>query len=98
MCYWKGLREPRSIDVYFNDAQRQSPKDAGTISGMNVLRITDEPTAAAIAYGLGKKSEQSWSPKRSKTSCDTLSRLRIFKQAQPESVDVHQPPVVQSND
>ena len=98
MCYWKVLQEPRSIDVYFNDAQRQSTKDAGTISGMNVLRIINEPTSAAIAFGLEKKSEQSWSPNRSKTSCDTLSRLRIFKQAQPESVDVHQPPVVQSND
>merc|ERR1711937_903758 len=41
-----------------NDAQRQSTKDAGTISGMNVLRIINEPTAAAIAYGLDKKSEQ----------------------------------------
>merc|ERR1711937_567071 len=41
-----------------NDAQRQSTKDAGTISGMNVLRIINEPTAAAIAYGLDKKAEQ----------------------------------------
>ncbi len=52
MCYWKVLQEPRSIDVYFNDAQRQSTKDAGTISGMNVLRITNEPTAVAFVYGL----------------------------------------------
>ena len=59
MCYWKVLQEPRGIDVYFNDAQRQSTKDAGTISGMNVLRIINEPTAAAIAYGFEKKSEQS---------------------------------------
>merc|ERR1711937_191335 len=41
-----------------NDAQRQSTKDAGTISGMNVLRIINEPTAAAIAYGLDKKTEK----------------------------------------
>merc|ERR1712039_833726 len=46
------------VPAYFSDAQRQSTKDAGTISGMNVLRIINEPTAAAIAYGLDKKSEQ----------------------------------------
>merc|ERR1719262_490541 len=40
-----------TVPAYFNDAQRQSTKDAGTISGMNVLRIINEPTAAAIAYG-----------------------------------------------
>lgn len=41
--------------AYFNDAQRQSTKDAGLIAGMNVLRVINEPTAAAIAYGLDKK-------------------------------------------
>jgi heat shock protein 5 len=41
--------------AYFNDAQRQATKDAGTISGLNVLRIINEPTAAAIAYGLDQK-------------------------------------------
>lgn len=41
--------------AYFNDAQRQATKDAGTISGLNVLRIINEPTAAAIAYGLDKR-------------------------------------------
>ncbi|KAJ7912147.1 Hsp70 protein-domain-containing protein [Mycena leptocephala] len=41
--------------AYFNNSQHQATKDAGTISGMNVLRIIDEPTAAAIAYGLDKK-------------------------------------------
>jgi len=41
--------------AYFNDAQRQSTKDAGFIAGMNVLRVINEPTAAAIAYGLDKK-------------------------------------------
>merc|ERR1712223_2130753 len=40
---------------YFNDSQRQATKDAGVISGLNVLRIINEPTAAAIAYGLDKK-------------------------------------------
>merc|ERR1711861_65292 len=47
-----------TVPAYFNDAQRQATKDAGTISGMNVLRIINEPTAAAIAYGLDKKSEK----------------------------------------
>jgi len=44
-----------TVPAYFNDAQRQATKDAGTISGMNVSRIINEPTAAAIAYGLDKK-------------------------------------------
>jgi len=44
-----------TVPAYFNDAQRQATKDAGTISGMNVMRIINEPTAAAIAYGLDKK-------------------------------------------
>ncbi|KAK9461715.1 heat shock protein 70 family [Lipomyces oligophaga] len=43
-----------TVPAYFNDAQRQATKDAGTISGLNVLRIVNEPTAAAIAYGLNK--------------------------------------------
>ena len=45
-----------TVPAYFNDSQRQATKDAGTISGLNVLRIINEPTAAAIAYGLDKKS------------------------------------------
>merc|ERR1719395_42097 len=44
-----------TVPAYFNDAQRQATKDAGTISGMTVRRIINEPTAAAIAYGLDKK-------------------------------------------
>jgi len=44
-----------TVPAYFNDAQRQATKDAGTISGLDVLRIINEPTAAAIAYGLDKK-------------------------------------------
>ncbi|KAH9950614.1 heat shock protein 70 family [Amylocystis lapponica] len=53
------LRDNTSVTVpaYFNDSQRQATKDAGTISGMNVLRIINEPTAAAIAYGLDKKTQ-----------------------------------------
>merc|ERR1712137_1397706 len=47
-----------TVPAYFNDAQRQATKDAGTIAGMNVLRIINEPTAAAIAYGLDKKTEK----------------------------------------
>merc|ERR1712057_156480 len=45
-----------TVPAYFNDAQRQATKDAGTISALNVMRIINEPTAAAIAYGLDKKS------------------------------------------
>merc|ERR1712118_445344 len=44
-----------TVPAYFNDSQRQATKDAGQICGMNVLRIINEPTAAAIAYGLDKK-------------------------------------------
>ncbi|XP_059286761.1 heat shock 70 kDa protein-like [Lycium ferocissimum] len=47
-----------TVPAYFNDSQRQATKDAGAISGMNVLRIINEPTAAAIAYGLDKKASR----------------------------------------
>ena len=46
-----------TVPAYFNDSQRQATKDAGAISGLNVLRIINEPTAAAIAYGLDKKGQ-----------------------------------------
>lgn len=46
-----------TVPAYFNDAQRQSTKDAGSIAGLNVLRIINEPTAAAIAYGLDKQAD-----------------------------------------
>merc|ERR1719191_555277 len=46
-----------TVPAYFNDSQRQATKDAGTISGMEVMRIINEPTAAAIAYGLDRKDE-----------------------------------------
>jgi L1 cell adhesion molecule like protein len=45
-----------TVPAYFNDQQRQATKDAGAIAGLNVMRIINEPTAAAISYGLGKKS------------------------------------------
>ncbi len=47
-----------TVPAYFNDTQRQSTKDAGKIAGLNVLRIINEPTAAALAYGLDKKANQ----------------------------------------
>ena len=47
-----------TVPAYFNDSQRQATKDAGKISGLNVLRIINEPTAAALAYGLDKKDEE----------------------------------------
>lgn len=48
-----------TVPAYFNDSQRQATKDAGIIAGLNVRRIINEPTAAAIAYGLDKTSEES---------------------------------------
>jgi len=45
-----------TVPAYFNDSQRQSTKDAGKIAGLNILRMINEPTAAAIAYGLDKKT------------------------------------------
>ncbi len=47
-----------TVPAYFNDAQRQATKDAGKIAGLEVLRIINEPTAASLAYGLDKKSDQ----------------------------------------
>jgi len=47
-----------TVPAYFNDAQRQATKDAGQIAGLNVLRIINEPTAAALAYGLDKKTDE----------------------------------------
>ncbi|MHC1567543.1 MAG: molecular chaperone DnaK [Candidatus Syntropharchaeia archaeon] len=47
-----------TVPAYFNDAQRQATKDAGTIAGLNVLRIINEPTAASLAYGLDKKGNE----------------------------------------
>src|SRR5437868_8900341 len=47
-----------TVPAYFNDSQRQATKDAGKIAGLNVLRIINEPTAASLAYGLDKESDQ----------------------------------------
>ncbi|MBN2144798.1 MAG: molecular chaperone DnaK [Candidatus Aureabacteria bacterium] len=47
-----------TVPAYFNDSQRQATKDAGTIAGLDVLRIINEPTAAALAYGMDKKKEE----------------------------------------
>src|SRR3989338_9149749 len=47
-----------TVPAYFNDSQRQATKDAGTIAGLDVLRIINEPTAAALAYGLDKKEDE----------------------------------------
>lgn len=52
-----------TVPAYFNDSQRQATKDAGAIAGLNVLRIINEPTAAAIAYGLDKKASAGKSEK-----------------------------------
>ena len=46
-----------TVPAYFNDSQRQSTKDAGAIAGLNILRIINEPTAAAIAYGLDQNKD-----------------------------------------
>lgn len=47
-----------TVPAYFNDAQRRATKDAGTIAGLNIIRIINEPTAAAIAYGLDKQDDK----------------------------------------
>src|SRR5690606_28453029 len=47
-----------TVPAYFNDAQRQATKDAGKIAGLEVMRIINEPTAAALAYGLDKKKDE----------------------------------------
>src|SRR4029077_12921251 len=47
-----------TVPAYFNDAQRQATKDAGKIAGLDVVRIINEPTASALAYGLDKKKEE----------------------------------------
>ena len=47
-----------TVPAYFNDSQRQATKDAGEIAGLEVIRIINEPTAAALAYGLDKKKDE----------------------------------------
>ena len=47
-----------TVPAYFNDSQRQATKNAGTIAGLNVKRIINEPTAASLAYGIDKEADQ----------------------------------------
>lgn len=47
-----------TVPAYFNDSQRQATKDAGSISGLNVLRVVNEPTAAALSYGMDKEQDR----------------------------------------
>ena len=47
-----------TVPAYFNDSQRQATKDAGQISGLNVLRVINEPTAAALAYGMDRSDDK----------------------------------------
>jgi molecular chaperone DnaK len=68
-----------TVPAYFNDAQRQATKDAGKIAGLEVLRIINEPTAAALAYGLDKKGPAR--PSRSSTSAAAPSTSRSSKSA-----------------
>ena len=68
-----------TVPAYFNDAQRQATKDAGKIAGLEVLRIINEPTAAALAYGLDKKTKRAQS--RSTTSAAAPSTSRSWRSA-----------------
>ena len=69
-----------TVPAYFNDAQRQATKDAGKIAGLEVLRIINEPTAAALAYGLDKKKQvRARSP--STTSAAARSTSRSWRSA-----------------
>lgn len=54
LTYYQVLDAIVTVPAYFNDRQRQATKDAGTIAGLNVIRVVNEPTAAAIAYGLDR--------------------------------------------
>ena len=64
-----------TVPAYFNDAQRQATKDAGKIAGLEVLRIINEPTAAALAYGLDKKKESDRKSTRLNSSHIQKSRM-----------------------
>ena len=71
-----------TVPAYFNDAQRQATKEAGSIAGLEVMRIVNEPTAAALAYGLDKKKDET-SP--STTSAAAPSTSRSSKSARASS-------------
>ncbi len=68
-----------TVPAYFNDAQRQATKDAGRIAGLEVLRIINEPTAAALSYGLDKKKDRR--PSRSTTLVAARSIFRSWRSA-----------------
>lgn len=70
-----------TVPAYFNDAQRQATKDAGTIAGLNVVRIINEPTAAAIAYGLDKKEGESSIRREAVLSYQVVLQKRVFRRA-----------------
>jgi molecular chaperone DnaK len=70
-----------TVPAYFNDAQRQATKDAGKIAGLEVLRIINEPTAAALAYGLDKAKTPAPRPSPSTTSAAVRSTFRSWKSA-----------------
>jgi len=53
-CVYRVKHAVITVPAYFNDKQRQATKDAGTIAGLNVVRVVNEPTAAALAYGIDK--------------------------------------------
>ena len=63
-----------TVPAYFNDSQRQATKDAGKIAGLEVLRIINEPTAAALAYGLDKKGKDERSPSTTWAAARSTSR------------------------
>lgn len=54
MCHDRAKHAVVTVPAYFNDQQRQATKDAGVIAGLNIIRVVNEPTAAALAYGLSK--------------------------------------------
>ena len=68
-----------TVPAYFNDSQRQATKDAGKIAGLEVLRIINEPTAAALAYGL--EQEEGTAPSRSTTWAAAPSTSRSSRSA-----------------
>ena len=67
-----------TVPAYFNDSQRQATKDAGVIAGLEVLRIINEPTAAAIAYGLDKKASGHGAARRT-CSSSTSAAVRAAR-------------------
>ena len=77
-----------TVPAYFNDAQRQATKDAGKIAGLEVLRIINEPTAAALAYGLDKKDSKTiavYDPRSRRTRSWFPTRSSMAAMATPGS-------------